>query len=333
MNIAHVIPYSVTFPLHGHNGRYEWVRQLAVIQAKQGHLVTIYGNPNSIIEGVQCAGIKEPFRSRRDNNVETFRLAFLNNHDIYHSHFDDLHYEIGGETTKPIVYTQHWWPKEKMLNSTSTYNTPNVWAVPPTKYMQEFDIQSGIQTKGSIYHGIDLSTFKPAEVEKSDRLLFVGRISPEKNLEIALTATIKAGARLDIVGKVAPKNQEYWQSLQHLIDGENIRYIGQKNQLELVDLYSASLGLLCPFDATEAFGLVAIESQACGTPIILKRGGSRDELIHEGKTGYLFETESEFVMAINNLRAIKVTDCIDFAKAFDIKSMAASYERLYLELI
>ena len=333
MNIAHIIPNSVSFPLKSHNGRYEWVRQLALLQTQQGHTVTVYGGPSSAAEGLTFAGITETSDNKKQNNIETFRLAFLNNHDIYHSHFDDLHYEVASETSKPIVFTQHWWPTDRTIQLATTRNPGNVWAVPPTRFMHGFDTQSGIQTEGFIYHGIDLNIFKPSNIQRSDRLLFVGRISPEKNLHIALSVAKKAGIGLDIVGKVAPKNEEYWQSLQGYVDGENIRYLGAKNQTELIDLYSGAVGVLCPYEPTEPFGLVAIEAQACGTPIIMKRGGSRGELLQEGLTGFLCEAEDEFVVAINSLTSLKAENCLNFAKNFDIHSMAKSYEELYTRLI
>src|SRR5690606_19204108 len=113
-----------------------------------------------------------------------FRLSFAHDHDVYHSHFDDLHYEVAHETPKPIVFTQHWWPKERLLHLAKTIDAPNVWAVPPTQYMYNFDQSVGVQSKGFIYHGIDLTVFRRTDAKPSDRLLFVGRISPEKNLPL-----------------------------------------------------------------------------------------------------------------------------------------------------
>jgi len=333
MNIAHIIPHSVVFPLKSHNGRYDWVHQLALLQVKQGHTVTIYGNPESYAEGLSFSGITQATDNKKQNNIETFRLAFSKNHDVYHSHFDNLHYEVAQETTKPIIFTQHWWPTEQTINLATTLNPENVWAVPPTNYMKSFDIDSKIQTKGYIHHGIDLTTFHNTKNEKNGRLLFVGRISPEKNLYIAITAANKAGVGLDIVGKVTPKNEEYWKSYQDSIDGINIRYLGQKNQTELVELYSTALGTICPFEPTESFGLVSIESQACGTPILMMRGGSRAELVEEGKTGFLCESEDEFVTAIGKLSSLQSSDCITFSKNFDILSMVKAYEKLYLDLV
>ena len=333
MKIAHIIPHSVKFPLEIHNGRYDWVLQLATLQVRNGHQVTIYCNPDSAIDDINTVGIKHATEDKLSNNIETFRVALHNNHDIYHSHFDNLHYEVANETTRPIVFTQHWWPHKDTINHAQSLSAKNVWAVPPTNYMHEFDRRVGIQSKGTVYHGIDLTLFQPVATQKTERLLFVGRISPEKNLDMALSIANKNKTDLDIIGKIALKNQQYYNSLKHLIDGKNIRYLGTKSHEELISYYSSARALIFPSDITEAFGLTAIEAQACGTPVIMKRGGSRTELIEEGKTGFLCETDEEFTTAIASVDKLRAIDCITFAKKFDINIMVQKYELLYRELL
>lgn len=333
MKIAHILPASVIFPLGTHNGRYEWVLQLASLQAKNGHDVTVYCNQNAHIDGVRILGIRHLTDDKKSNNKETFRLALQDDRDIYHSHFDNLHYEMSNETSKPIVYTQHWWPDENTIRLAQTTSTKNVWAVPPTNYMYKFDTNSGIQSKGFIYHGIDLELFHTSSTRKNGRLLFVGRISQQKNLDIALSTARRTGVGLDIIGKVTQKDQEYWKKLQPLVDGGQIRYLGPKSHDELVHYYSSARAVIFPSDINETFGLVAIESQACGTPIIMKRGGSRGELLEEGKTGFLCESEDDFAAAVSNVSSLQAIDCIRFAKKFDIHAMTKQYEDLYSSLI
>ena len=332
MNIAHVVPYSVKFPLKVHNGRYDWVLQLATLQAERGHTVTIYCNPESVVDTVHTTGISRATDNKELNNLETFRVALRNNHDIYHSHFDDLHYRVAHETTKQIVFTQHWWPKDSVIEFAAS-QPKNIWAVPPTRFMYDFDIQAGIATKGFIYHGIDLKLFHVHHAQKNGRLLFVGRISPEKNIETALAVAKKSGIGLDIIGKIAEKNLSYWDTLQPYIDGTHIRYLGQKSPHELVEYYASAQAVIFPSGTKEAFGLVAVESQACGTPVIMRRGGSRGELVEEGKTGFLCETDNDFIEAARKASTLQASDCFTFAKRFDIQVMAEKYDTLYQDLV
>jgi len=333
MKIAHVLPYSVTFPLESHNGRYEWVRQLALQQIAHGHEVTIYCNPSSQSARLRFKGIDKDLGDKKANNIATFHLAFEDDSDVYHSHFDNLHYTVAKETAKPIVFTQHWWPTDETLDLAQR-NPSNVWAVPPTQYMADFDQSHGIQTKSSIYHGIDLSVFRPAPVLKNGRLLFVGRIAPDKNIEAAISVAEKSGVALDIVGKITDKYRDYWEVLRKDIDGANVNYLGSKNREELVELYSGARAVICTFGTTEAFGLVAAEAQACGTPVLITPGGAHGELIDPEKTGFICGSIDEFVVAVSRASSINSEDCVNFvAKNFDDKIMFKKYEDLYRELI
>lgn len=333
MKIAHIIPHSVTFPLELHNGRYDWVVNLASIQSKAGHNVTIYCNPDSRLSGITTDGIVATGNDKKLNNINTFKLAFSNDHDIYHSHFDNLHYEVATDTDKPILFTQHWWPTTETTRLAHSLSRNNVWAVPPTQHMYAIDIKQGIPTKGFIYHGIDLISAIITPVKKTGRLLFVGRIAPEKNLITAINMANNANLGLDIIGKVAQKNQEYWQTILPYIDGSQIRYLGAKDHKDLGLYYASAAALVFPSDINEPFGLVAIESQMYGTPVIMWRGGSRGELIKDGETGYLCDNEKDFINAALKSHTLDPNACISFAKNFDVQVMALKYDELYKSLI
>lgn len=332
MKIAHILPASVMYPLQIYNARHSWALQLAQLQASQGHEVTMYCNIHSQVSSVAIRGITHPSTDKRLGNIATFELAFRHEHDIYHSHFDNLHYEVGHLTSKPVVFTQHWWPLEQTIVLARAYSHNNIWAVPPTRYMHDFDISNDIQTKGHIYHGIDLSLFRPTSSTKSGRLLSVGRITPNKNIETSIAVAQKAGIGMDIIGKITPNNQDYWETLQPLIDGAQITYLGVKSQLELIDYYTSAQAVLFPSSTQEAFGLVAIETQACGTPIIMAKGGSRGELVQDQKTGFLCESEAEYTAATEKSWLIDPVACRAFAKKFDVNDMASRYTALYQSL-
>lgn len=334
MKIAHILPHSIKLPLTSHNGRYDWMLAVVHKQIKAGHDVTIFCHPDSEIGNIRTIGIEEESGNKELDNISLFERAFEHKADIYHSHLDNLHYKIAHMTDKPIVYTQHWWPTEETVKMAKQYSPKNVWAVPPTKHMYEMDKKLGIQTKGHIYHGIDLEQFGEfGEISKNNRLLFVSRISPEKNLPIAIRVAKKSGVGLDIIGKIADKNIDYWKSIEKDIDNVSIKYLGPQPHDKLGYYYSRSLALMFPSDVNEPFGLVAIEAQACGLPVLMLKGGSRGELIDEGKTGFLCSSDKEFANAIKLLKDIRPLDCKKFARKFDIYNMILSYEQLYSTLI
>lgn len=139
--------------------------------------------------------------------------------------------------------------------------------------------------------GVDLENFKKLDIEKDEsviNLLYVGRITPEKNLEVLFQAFCNLlpaypHLRLHIVGD-GPSLKE----LQKLY-GKNryITFYGKIKHEELPQYYSKGDVFVNP-SFTETFGLVNIEAAACSLPIIAAREGGNLETVIEGYNGFLF---------------------------------------------
>jgi glycosyltransferase involved in cell wall biosynthesis len=77
-----------------------------------------------------------------------------------------------------------------------------------------------------------------------------------------------------------------------------------------------------------------IEAMACGTPVIAFRGGSVDEVVDNGVTGFVVENIDDAVRAVNKLSAIRREDCRGiFEKRFSASRMAKDYLKIYDRLI
>lgn len=336
MNIAHLLPYSAHFPLKKHNGRYEWALRLAGLQTEAGHTVTIYSAPGSRDSNTKLRwkSSNYDYRHKTVNNLALIATALQDtSHDIYHTHFDFLHYFIADSTTKPIVQTQHWFPTEDVAKAASFNTRGNAVAVPPTRYLAEENKKLGILSTDTIPHGIDLNLFKPTAKPIGDRLIFVGRIAPHKGVLEAVQIARTTHQDLDIVGKVKETDQAYWQRISPLIDGKHIKYLGPKTQTEVAALLREAKALIFPTQAPEAFGQVTIEAQACGTPVIINDLGASKELVDHGKSGFMVKTEAEYAEAIDQIGNIDRNYCRKFAEQFDIDTMFNSYELLYKKLI
>lgn len=335
MNIAHLLPYSATFPLRKHNGRYDWVQRIARLQVQHGHTVTIYCGPGSTSPEpqLQFRSLSSSIGDKQANNLALLTLAFqTREHDIFHSHLDYLHYQSADQTDRPVVSTQHWFPTDKMAAAVPLNRSRNVLAVPVTHYMAVEDKRLGIPAAKVIYHGIDLRAFKLSDAERSDRLLFVGRIAPHKGVREAVQAAHQAGAKLDIVGKINDTDQAYWNGILPLVDGRQIRYLGPKDRNEVITLLSAAKAMLFLPQQLEAFGQTIIESQACGTPVILNGLGAASELVAVGSTGFIVSNASDFEEAIRSVSSLDPNACRAFAEEFDQQAMVAAYESLYESL-
>jgi glycosyltransferase involved in cell wall biosynthesis len=77
--------------------------------------------------------------------------------------------------------------------------------------------------------------------------------------------------------------------------------VGEVNDREKQSLLGKALALLFPINWPEPFGLVMIEAMACGTPVIAWPRGSVPEVIEDGVTGFIVESEADAVAAIGRL--------------------------------
>ncbi len=129
-------------------------------------------------------------------------------------------------------------------------------------------------------------------------LLFVGRIQPLKGVEVAVRALASLpaahrGARLAIVGGPSgPRGDAEMERMMTLVDtlglGSRVRFVPPRPHELLSTYYRAADVCLVP-SRSESFGLVALESAACGTPVVASDVGGLRTLVDHGRTGYLVE--------------------------------------------
>ena len=113
-----------------------------------------------------------------------------------------------------------------------------------------------------------------------------------------------------------------------------IEFIGEINERAKTKFLGDASALLFPVDWPEPFGLVMIEAMACGTPVLAFRCGSVSEIIENGVTGQIVDTEEEAIRRLPHLlsldrRAVRRR----FEQRFSASRMAKDYVQLYRSLI
>jgi len=162
-----------------------------------------------------------------------------------------------------------------------------------------------------IYPPVDTAGFSPSE-ELKDHYLVVSRLVPYKRIDLAVQAFNLLGYHLKIVGKGAEERR--LRALAH----SNIKFLGWLPRERLAREYAGCQALIFPGE--EDFGIVPVEAQASGRPVIAYGIGGARETVVEGKTGIFFnhQTPQSLIEAIRRFQDLKFDpqDCVVNAQRF-----------------
>jgi glycosyltransferase involved in cell wall biosynthesis len=186
---------------------------------------------------------------------------------------------------------------------------------------------------GTVHHGLPpgLLSFHPAP---GGYLAFLGRISPEKRVDRAIAIAIGCGVPLRIAAKVDPADREYFErDIRPLLDHPLVEFIGEIDERQKNGFLGGARALLFPIDWPEPFGLVMIEALACGVPVVAFRGGSVDEILDDGVTGFVVEDLDAAIEATRRVDRLDRRACrAAFERRFSVTRMASRYVQLYSRL-
>jgi glycosyltransferase involved in cell wall biosynthesis len=183
-------------------------------------------------------------------------------------------------------------------------------------------------------NALDLSLY-PVHPHKGDYLLFIGRMSPDKGAHRAIEVAQKVGVPLKLAGKMQElREEEYFDAAVRPHLGGEIEYLGEVSHEDKVDLLQNARVTLFPIEWAEPFGLVMIESMACGTPVIATRHGAVPEVIEDGRTGVVVEEHTEMAEVIERADAIDPLECRRYVEErFSKERMVADYEAAYVKAL
>ena len=148
-----------------------------------------------------------------------------------------------------------------------------------------------------VYPPVDTTFYRPDPSHDTDPpFLIVSALVPYKRVELAIEACRRIGARLDIVGRGPERDR------LEAMSGPGVRFLGWKSDEEIRTLYQQAAAVLLP--GTEDFGMVPVEAQACGTPVVALGAGGAMETVRHGVTGILAAESSVecFAAALDECR-------------------------------
>lgn len=334
MRIAQVAPLYLATPPRTYGGTERIIALLTEALVKQGHDVTLFatGDSRTSARLVPCApkemGFGKPYETAAVHVAmlaQVYRRA--RDFDVIHTHLDCQALPFVNQSATPTIITLH------MALDLPGYEQV-LREYPDAHYVSISDSQRApapdVNWAATVYHGIDVATY-PFSDQHGSYLLFAGRISPEKGPDRAIKIARRAGIPLKIAAKIDHKDRAFFdREVKPLLDDPLIEYLGPVDEVKKRALMQGALALLLPIRWNEPFGLVYIEALACGLPVLTSPHGSAPEILRDGITGFMRETDEELVEAALRVREISRAGCRAWAaQRFDAQRMAQRYVEVY----
>ena len=185
-----------------------------------------------------------------------------------------------------------------------------------------------------IHHGVRPEDF-PVGTGSGEHLLFLGRFSRDKGAREA--ALIAHAAQVPLIMAAKKRDQaeiDYFEKEVAPLLDDQVRYVGEIGKSEKLDLLGSARALLNPIRWPEPFGLAMIESLACGTPVLTLRSGAAPEIVRDGVTGFLCDSDDDLVTAIGRIDQLDRAACRRSVETYFCSDrMVDQYLRLYEDVV
>jgi glycosyltransferase involved in cell wall biosynthesis len=162
-------------------------------------------------------------------------------------------------------------------------------------------------------------------------LVFAGRLSPEKGAIEAIEIARAAGVRIDVYGDSYDVDYARERIYPRRVDPGVVLHDGVP-RTAIWEVMARAAVVLCPARWEEPFGMVAAESQACGTPVVGFRRGALGEVIDDAVTGFLVAPDDIGAAAEAVTRAMDLSraQCRAHAERdLDLELTLDAHEQLY----
>lgn len=340
MHIGVIAPPWVAVPPPAYGGTELMIDALCSALRRAGHRVTLFSTGDSTCDVERRWLFDRGDPDRMGHVVRELRHA-LAAYDAFDELGVDLvhdHTLVGPFTSEtrryPVVTTIHG-PFDADLVDLYGRVADRVPIV-AISHDQASRAPEGLPIAAVIHHGLELDRY-PFSPTPGDHCLFLGRMSADKGVDIAIDAARQAGVPLVIAAKMREREERrFFDDVVLPLVGNGVEYVGEARFAEKVRLLGSACALLNPITWPEPFGLVMIEALACGTPVVGYAIGAAPEIIDHGRTGFLADGADGadgvdgLVAGLESLDRIERDTCRDaVCERFSSDRMAADYIETY----
>jgi len=335
MKIAVLSPVWFAVPPTGYGG-IEWVVSLlADGLAAAGQDTTLFASGDSrthakLAAVYPVAPSAEIGRTQPELHHALSCYERAGDFDVVNDHTGMLGAVLGGAVDTPVVHTVHG-PLDGepgQLYESIARVAPRVGLISIS--MNQRKPKPDLPWIANCPNALDFSVY-PCKPHRGDYLLFLGRLSPDKGAHRAIAVAMEAGLPLKLAGKMQDRKEiDYFEELvaPHLVG--DIEYLGEVSHGEKVELLQNARATLFPIEWEEPFGLVMVESMACGTPVVATRWGAVPEVIEDGRSGIIVDSYREMPEALERVDELDPLELRRFAEEhFSPERMVSDYVSAY----
>lgn len=340
LRIAQVAPPLERVPPVAYGGTERIVHELTTELVRRGHDVTVFASGDSDVptrlvptvdRALRPAGIEGDaggwFASTVKQVVE--RAADF---DVIHSHLEWWSLPLARMAPVPVVATFHGRLDLPWADRLFQGAPPGLVAISRHQARTHPAVPWTI-----IHNGLSLDR-APSGEGPGEAFCFVGRVDAEKGIIEAIDIAVRTGRPLRIAAKVGnlARDRAYYEdgflpALKRA--GSLVEYLGELGPADRDRLFAESYATLMPGAWPEPFGLVSIESLACGTPVLARRVGALPEIIRDGVDGFFGDDAAAIAFYADRVGALdRLAIRERVVERFSAARMTDRYEELYARL-